>query len=481
MFRPASPKGIRAVVGWGLKPTTKRARAFAAEHDLPYVAIEDGFLRSLGLGVQRDPPLSVVFDDLGIYYDATRASRLEEILRSGDDALARSLDDGRRALALVLEHGLSKYNAAPDLALDLESGTKRVLVVDQTAGDLAVTLGMADASSFRRMLAAAREENPDALILIKTHPDVIAGKRKGYLSGDAGDPRTVLLREDISPSALLGQVDHVYTVSSLLGFEALLRQKMVTCFGMPFYAGWGVSDDRLVCPRRNRTRSVLEIFTAAYLLYSRYVRPETGGRGSVFDVIEFLARQRRYARENAGRLWCFGFQRWKRHYVRPYLSAPGNSMVFVSRIRDALGRGLAPGNPLVVWGHNERGEVRDWAAKNGTAMVRVEDGFIRSVGLGSDLIGPMSLVVDRTGVYYDATQPSDLENLLNSQTFPSDLVQRAQRLRENIVQCKITKYNMETDAPLQLEGVGRGEVILVPGQVEGDASIRFGCRDTKTN
>ena len=54
-------KGAEAVVGWGLRPTTHKARAFAAEHQLPFIALEDGFLRSLGLGVAR---LSALFHRL---------------------------------------------------------------------------------------------------------------------------------------------------------------------------------------------------------------------------------------------------------------------------------------------------------------------------------------------------------------------------------------------------------------------------------
>ena len=38
------------VVGWGHKKTSTKARAFASQHALPYLAVEDGFLRSIGLG-----------------------------------------------------------------------------------------------------------------------------------------------------------------------------------------------------------------------------------------------------------------------------------------------------------------------------------------------------------------------------------------------------------------------------------------------
>jgi capsular polysaccharide export protein len=66
-FRPSdrAARGLEAVVGWGHKPTAARAREYALRHGLPYVALEDGFLRSVGLRAS-EPPLSLVVDDLGI-------------------------------------------------------------------------------------------------------------------------------------------------------------------------------------------------------------------------------------------------------------------------------------------------------------------------------------------------------------------------------------------------------------------------------
>src|ERR1700744_433582 len=63
------------VLAWGMRPSASRACAYAEKHGLAVWRIEDGFLRSMGLG-KVDPPLSIVLDDLGIYLDASRPSRL---------------------------------------------------------------------------------------------------------------------------------------------------------------------------------------------------------------------------------------------------------------------------------------------------------------------------------------------------------------------------------------------------------------------
>ena len=53
--------------------------------------------------------------------------------------------------------------------------------------------------------------------------------------------------------------------------EALIRGKEVTVFGAPFYAGWGLTDDRVKIKRRSRTLSIIELFAIVYLKYPRYL------------------------------------------------------------------------------------------------------------------------------------------------------------------------------------------------------------------
>ena len=117
------------VIGWGNRPTTNKARQMAAKKGVPFVALEDGFLRSLGLG--DTPPLSLCVDDLGIYYDIATPSRLEKyILRGEVDG-----EKARQAIDLIVQNKLSKYNLAPDFRLP-DNNQPKVLVIDQTVGDV---------------------------------------------------------------------------------------------------------------------------------------------------------------------------------------------------------------------------------------------------------------------------------------------------------------------------------------------------------
>ncbi|MFZ7275652.1 capsular polysaccharide biosynthesis protein, partial [Avibacterium avium] len=101
-----------SVIGWGFRPTANKARDYAVKHNLRYIALEDGFLRSIGLGVEGYPPFSLVVDDVGIYYAAEKPSRLEKLIAdcSLNDEQAQQ---SHQAMVLIREWQLSKYNHAP--------------------------------------------------------------------------------------------------------------------------------------------------------------------------------------------------------------------------------------------------------------------------------------------------------------------------------------------------------------------------------
>lgn len=291
VFNPKNTNEVQAVAGWGMKPSAQKALAFSQEHQIPYISLEDGFIRSLGLGVEGSPPLSICIDHIGIYYDATRPSRLEYILNNSGWETEELINQARSAMEYLLQKRISKYNHAPlfDVNTFKNDESERILVADQTLGDMSISLGLANQSTFMEMYKAAREENPDAHIYIKAHPDVIAGKKQGNIDSNQMDKRTTFIYEDCNPLSLLEHVHKVYVVTSQLGFEALMLNKEVHCFGMPFYAGWEVTKDRIVCERRVKRRSVEELFAAAYLIYPRYIHPISGKPGTIFDVIHYLA------------------------------------------------------------------------------------------------------------------------------------------------------------------------------------------------
>ncbi|GBU14432.1 capsular polysaccharide export protein [Enterobacterales bacterium] len=476
-LRPVPPE-VTSVAVWGHRPTGEKAVALANAAGLPVIRLEDGFIRSLGLSVSGCPPLSMVVDTQGIYYDARCASTLETLVRdlSGNQPFYQ---DAQQAMQLIVDADISKYNLAPPFSGTPPTG-EAVLVVDQTFGDMAVKYGNAGPADFAAMLSTALDENPQAEVWVKIHPDVLQGKKSGYFSDAvalaAKDPRVKLLAENVSPQSLLRHVSRVYAVTSQYGFEALLAGKPVTVFGQPWYAGWGLTDDRHLqaaqLSARRGPASLMDLFSAAYLRYSRYIDPCSGQPGTLLDVIHGVLMQKNHQRQRDGKLWAPGLTIWKRSILLSFLKTSRNQVNFSERGRE--------NTACIVWG--VKGEQR-WKARaqaQNLPQWRMEDGFLRSSGLGSDLHPPLSLVLDKSGIYYDATRPSDLESLLSSSHLTVLQTTRAATLRQRLVSAKLSKYNLGAAFSLPAEAAGK-RVILVPGQVEDDASILTGTVGIRTN
>ncbi len=481
---PLWAKGCAAVAVWGHKDSRERAARFAARFNLPLLRLEDGFLRSLDLGVNGAAPLSLTADETGIYYDASRPSDLENLLERDGWESPELFAEARELMAFMLAENLSKYNHAPDIPPDMEavlpppSVYPRVLVIDQTAGDLSVELGLADAGAFRDMLRSARSEYPQSSICIKTHPDVLAGKKRGYLTSESDESCTAdalprLLATDVNPLSLLRRFEVIYTVSSQMGFEALLLGKTVHCFGLPFYAGWGLTRDRLSCPRRTRRRSIEELFAAAYLKYARYIHPATGERCSALDVARLLSEQRRRNEINASFHACVGFNRWKHVHARAFLQSTRGETQFFTSAEKAVRAASGRQGRVIVWAPRETPELENLCRRFSTPLWRMEDGFLRSVGLGAAYYRPGSLVLDDEGIYYNPLRANRLERILAETDFSHTILEQAGDLRQAIVQNGVTKYNVGDTATPPPIPAGK-TVVLVPGQVEDDASVLLG-------
>lgn len=241
------------------------------------IEVEDGFLRSRGLGADCIPPLSITADPLGAYFDPLRPSGLERLLQHGsfDDQLLCRAGELRQ---LIVAAGIGKYEQGGSPPLERPAGERvHILVPGQVEDDRAVLSGGCGLTSNLELLKRVRAEAPDAYILYKPHPDVIAGHRRGEVSNAAVLGVADEIIGDQSINSLIAMVDEVHVNTSLAGFEALLRGKKVTTYGVPFYAGWGLTTDLGPVPsRRSTTRSLNELVAATLLVYPRYLDPVTG-------------------------------------------------------------------------------------------------------------------------------------------------------------------------------------------------------------
>ncbi|WP_368484363.1 capsular polysaccharide biosynthesis protein [Pseudooceanicola sp. HF7] len=456
--RPA-PGDLVAV--WGHSRHAARGERLAARHGAGLLRVEDAFLRSLFPGRAytgaKDAPIGLTITRQGCHFDASCPSDLETLLREHplDDPALLTRAEG--LIARMKEAHLTKY-AAVDPGLPLpEPGY--VLVVDQVRGDASVRLGSADAETFRRMLAAARAEHPDRHILIRTHPETAQNLRKGHFTEADTAPGVTLFTAAASPWDMLEKAHAVYTVSSQLGFEAILAGHRPETFGIPFYAGWGLSNDRHpdMPDRRPRQLSSVQLAAAALLLYPTWYDPLRDRLCPAEDAAEALATRARAWREDHEGWSGENIRLWKRgHFQR-----------FFGRYR-RLTFTAAKGRKTLHWG----------ATQEDQQVTRVEDGLLRSRGLGAQLVPPLSLVLDDLGIYYDPTQESRFERLVAQRIhLRPDQETRARGLIRKLKELGLSKYNIG-GAPVPLPD---GHRILVPGQVEDDASVQLGAGALRTN
>jgi capsular polysaccharide export protein len=264
-----------AVAIWPSRVSVGMPEAAQAK-GVPLVRIEDGFVRSVGLGSNLVPPSSVAVDRLGIHYDPSRESDLETLLASADfppPLLARA----ERLRQVILTAGISKYGGDSDHVFpSRQPGRRLVLVPGQVEDDMSVQLGGGGLASNLELLRRARDLEPDAEIWFRPHPDVDAGHRKGIVRDEDALRHADRIVRGGGMARLLELVDAVQVLTSLTGFEALLRGRDVTCHGTPFYAGWGLTRDLAPVPvRRGRQRTLDQLVAAVLILYPRYLDPVT--------------------------------------------------------------------------------------------------------------------------------------------------------------------------------------------------------------
>lgn len=457
------PEDLVAV--WGQSPYAQRGEAMAAKSGAGLIRVEDAFLRSLHPGRAGEPPMGLLIDHTGVHFDGRRPSNLESLLNDqplDDTAL---LDRARGVMARMREGHLSKYSAT---RLDVDvPDPGYVLVIDQTRGDASVRASGADRARFQEMLFVAREENPGARVLLKTHPETDAGFRAGHFAPSDATGPVESYDGPASPWILLEGATSVYTVSSQMGFEAIIAGHRPRVFGTPFYAGWGLTDDEDINPRRKRTLTRAQLCAGAMILYPRWYDPHQDQLCQVEDVLSTLEAQSRAWRDDRDGWVASGMRLWKRAPLNKFFGTQ-KPIRFENDVEKAGEIAKAEARRQMCWATKAKGKI-----------VRVEDGFLRSRGLGADLVPPLSLVLDPAGIYYDPTQPSALEGwiLRRATDMRPDQIERVHRLTTALIAAGLSKYNLVGTNPK----LPVGHRILVPGQVEDDASILSGSPHVSRN
>jgi len=295
----ASKKGLNAestIYIWG-KKSFPDVEAYALKHQLKVVRIEDGFIRSVSLGSDLTQPLSLVVDTRGIYFDPTVESDLEHLLNTytfDDEILKRA---GKLRKKLIREK-ISKYNSYENRKIETPKDKKIVLVPGQVEDDASLQFG-AEGMSNLELLQETRKNAPEAFIIFKPHPDVLVGNRVGNVADEVALGYCDRVVKEVSLDSVLAIADEVHTMTSLVGFEALMYGKKVYTYGMPFYASWGLSIDKKSLSRRKRTLDINMLVAATLLLYPKYYNPETHALCEAEEVMKVIAAERERYKNSA--------------------------------------------------------------------------------------------------------------------------------------------------------------------------------------
>jgi len=255
---------------------------------LNVISVEDGFVRSVGLGAEHTMPISLVFDDLGIYFDSTFESRLERILNKlkNTETIEQT---ARKIINLIRLHQINKYNLNEN-EWQVRVDKKIIVVPGQVEHDKSIQYGSPVIKDNLTLLKEVRERNPDSYIVFKVHPDIYRNCRINHTSKKQYHEYADEVVENFSTFSLIKYADEIHTMTSLFGFEALLQHKKVVCYGQPFYAGWGLTKDIHPIGRRKNCLTLEQLVYATYFVYPMYVSLITGQRINAMEAIAEIAR-----------------------------------------------------------------------------------------------------------------------------------------------------------------------------------------------
>jgi capsular polysaccharide export protein len=466
LFPELAPGGAAVLAAWAGAPAARRIAALAATRGLPFALLGEGVLRAPPRGDRPPPVLSVTA--LRCSGPRSPVDRLDpgRVLAArgweGADLIARAQAARHRLVAERLggpwwagEEGLPAIEGA-------------ALVIADEAAD-----GPPAPSVVAAMLAAALAENGAGKTVVLASAERARRALRPLLDRAAADGAAILTRP-VDPWAAFERAARVYVAGGGTGFLALLAGREVRCFAPAFYSGWGVTGDDAALLRRPFRRSVDEIFAGACLLATRHLDPYRIAAAPFEDILDILSLWRRIETANRGIAVCVGMSFWKRRRIADFLCSAAGAPPFRRSVRGALAAARRrPGGAVAVWASRLPRGLAEASRRHAIPLLRVEDGFVRSVGLGADFMPAASLVLDRRGMYFDPTRESDLEILLRETVFDARLIERARRLVALLVARGITKYNLPAGTIALAAPPGKRR-LLVPGQVEDDLSVRLG-------
>lgn len=231
------------------------------------ITVSKGVLEDIEVSKEEKENYSMIFDELGIYYDPEKKSGFEKILLNKKGL--SSYEDKRiiNLVEKIKENQISIKSKlkASKLALKKQAYKKYILIPGQIEEDISIKaggLGM----NMSKLIENVRSKNIDSFIIYKPHEDVLSGKEKGI--SEHSDCDYIAYTESIE--SLMDIADEVHVLTSIVGFDALLNGKATYVYGHPFYCGWGLTKDLSNAPMRRTAKTLNELAYSFYIDYATY-------------------------------------------------------------------------------------------------------------------------------------------------------------------------------------------------------------------
>lgn len=276
--------GVDALVQWGKSDSAPNIVLQTTARTLgkKILYLDSGLVRVPDTVALSPLGASIIVDDQAPHYETRLPSRLEDRLQHGAALTPEQERYARAAVALL--YATPNSDNTPSASSDAPA----VLIIDQSQSDPYFSRNAVTFADFETMVCDALKDWPNRTIYIyREAGDDGHLSQSRLLNAGIASEHIRFLEHTSAPHELFANTEAVYTVSSKLGFEALLSGKSVTCYGQPFYSGWGLTADKQPMARRTRQRSVLDIFHYACVDAARYADPQTDEQ---IDLQSFLSR-----------------------------------------------------------------------------------------------------------------------------------------------------------------------------------------------
>lgn len=466
-------KGIASVLCW--KYNRKKSINYAKKHNIPLIQIEDAFVGYLENTQGKMVNIGMYYDITGgVYYSSDEENIITHTLKN-KEYTQDDLKNAGKLIEKIVKNKITKYNKILQPSFKPHKNCAKILVIDQVYNDASIKCNNHGLQEFQAMYNSAIQKANGKKIYIKTHPN-----GNGYLHRIAKENEAIMLTDDYNIFDILQYTDEVYTVSSQAGFEALLAGKKVYTFGTPFYSGYGLTIDNTTTKRQNYT--IEELFFASYIKACRYfiVKIEC----NLNEIIDVIITHKNLAIKNRTiqKMYFYQIPLWKMYTLKSFIFQKNVQIVRVKNFKEIQKKSFTKGDKIILWGFKAScNKIYQYAKENNISIITFEDGFIRSVGLGSDFVPPYSLVMDSKGIYYNPKKTSQLEHIiLHNQTITPEQKERVENFIVLYKEMQISKYNIvqqntQEEKDFILQRANKKKIILITGQVSDDMSIIYGA------